>query len=67
MKLELAITKERVPYLVRELGEDRVEVREYNDNQDLAIFEVNDGMDILSIFHAGINFGSESMRNAVVR
>jgi hypothetical protein len=67
MKLELAITKERVPYLVEELGEDRIEVREYNDNQDLIIFEVNDGMDILCIFHAGINFGSDSMRNAVVR
>jgi hypothetical protein len=67
MKLELAITKERVPYLVDELGEDRVEVREYNNNQDLVIFEVNDGMDILSIFHAGIQYGSDSMRNAVVR
>ena len=67
MKLELAITKERVPYLVEELGEDRIEVREYNDNQDLIIFEVNDGMDVLCIFHAGISFGSESMRNAVVR
>jgi hypothetical protein len=67
MKLELAITKERVPYLVEELGEDRFEVREYNNNQDLVIFEVNDGMDVLSIFHAGINFGSDSMRNAVVR
>jgi hypothetical protein len=67
MKLELAITKERVPYLVEELGEDRVEVREYNDNQDLIIFEVNDGMDVLCIFHAGIRFGSDSMRNAVVR
>jgi hypothetical protein len=67
MKLELAITKERVPYLVEELGEDRIEVREYNDNQDLIIFEVNDGMDVLCIFHAGINFGSDSMRNAVVR
>lgn len=67
MKLELAITKERVPYLVKELGEDRVEVREYNDDQDLIIFEVNDGMDVLCIFHAGINFGSDSMRNAVVR
>jgi hypothetical protein len=67
MKLELAITKERVPYLVRELGEDRVEVREYNDNQDLIIFEVNDGMDVLCIFHAGINFGSDIMRKAVGR
>ena len=67
MKLELAITKERVPYLVEELGEDRIEVREYNDNQDLIIFEVNDGMDVLCIFHAGINFGSDSMRKAVGR
>ena len=67
MKIELAITKERVPYLVKELGEDRVEVREYNNDQYFAIFEVNDGMDILCIFHAGIRFGSESMRNAIVR
>ena len=67
MKVELAITKERVPYLVDELGEDRVEVREYNNDQDLVIFEVNDGMDVLNIFHAGISFGSESMRNAIVR
>jgi len=67
MKVELAITKTRVPYLVKELGEDRVEVREYNDDQDLIIFEVNDGMDVLSIFHAGINFGSDSMRKAVGR
>jgi hypothetical protein len=67
MKVELAITKTRVPYLVKELGEDRTEVKEYSDDQDLIIFEVNDGMDILSIFHAGICYGSDSMRNAVVR
>ncbi len=67
MKIELAISKNRVPYLVKGLGEKLIEVKEYSDDQDLIIFEVNDGMDILSIFHAGINFGSDSMRNAVVR
>lgn len=67
MKVELFVTKERVPYIVNELGVDKVTVVEHNDDQNMISFEVNGPLDLLHIFHAGIQFGSDSMANALVR
>jgi hypothetical protein len=61
MKVELCITKDRVPYIIEELGADRVTVSEYNIEQKLITFEVDSQMDLLMMFHAGIKCGREAM------
>ena len=65
MKIELCITKDRVPYIVGEFGADRVVVSKYNEDQELIVFEVDSQMDFLMMFHAGIRCGSESMGKAL--
>ena len=65
MKIELCITKDRVPYIVGEFGADRVVVSNYNVDQDLITFEVGGLMDFLMMFHAGIKCGSDKMSKAL--
>jgi hypothetical protein len=60
-KVELCISRDRVPYIVEELGADRVIVSKYNEEQDLITFEVGGQMDFLYMFHAGIRCGSDKM------
>jgi len=67
MKVELIITKNRVPYIVNELGKDRVIVSEHNEDQDMIKFESDSQLDFLYLFHAGISYGSESMSKALVK
>jgi hypothetical protein len=67
MKVELFISKDRVPYIVKELGADRVTVSEYNEDQDMIIFELNSQLDVLYMFHAGLRYGSDSMAKALIR
>jgi hypothetical protein len=67
MKVELFVTKERVPYIVNELGVDRIVVTEHNGDQDMISFELDSQLDLLHMFHAGIRFGSDSMANALIR
>jgi len=61
MKVELCITRDRVPYIVEELGADRVVVSKYNEDQDLIVFEADSQMDFLMMFHAGVKCGSDNM------
>jgi hypothetical protein len=65
MKIELCITKERVPYIVDFLGADRVVVTKYNEDQDQINFELDSQLDLLHMFHAGIKCGSASMAKAL--
>ena len=65
MKIELCISRDRIPYIVEEIGADRVVVSEYNEDQDLITFEVGGQMDFLYMFHAGIRCGSENMAKAL--
>ena len=67
MKVELFVTKERVPYIVNELGADRIVVTEHNGDQDQINFELDSQIDLLHMFHAGIRFGSDTMANALIR
>ena len=67
MKAELFITKDRVPYVVAELGKDKVTVVEHNGDQDLIVIEVVSPLDLLHMFHAGIRFGSDTMADALIR
>jgi hypothetical protein len=67
MKVELFVTKERVPYIVNELGVDRIVVTEHNGDQDMISFELDSQLDLLHMFHAGIRFGSDAMADALIR
>ena len=67
MKVELIISKNRVPYIVNELGKDRVIVSELNEDQDMIKFEADSQLDFLYLFHAGISYGSESMSRALIK
>lgn len=67
MKIELCISRDRVPYIVGEFGADRVVVSKYNEDQDLVAFEVDSQMDFLYMFHAGIRCGSEAMGKVLTK
>jgi len=64
MKIELCISKDRVPYIVEEIGADRIIVENHDGDQDLIKFELNSQIDLLYLFHAGIRYGSDSMAKA---
>jgi hypothetical protein len=67
MNVELIISKERIPYLVEQLGVDRVTVSDYDEEQNAVKFELNSPIDALFLFHAGIKYGSDSMANALIK
>ena len=67
MKVELFISKDRVPFIVEELGADRVTVSEYKEHVDRIEFEMTSELDALHMFHAGIKCGSDSMSNALLQ
>jgi hypothetical protein len=67
MNVELFISKDRVPYIVKEIGADRVTVSEYNEDQNMISFELNSQLDILYMFHAGLRYGSDSMAKALIK
>jgi len=67
MKIELCISKGRVPYIIEMLGADRVTVSGYNEDQDLITFEVDSQLDFLHMFHAGVRCGSDTMAKALTR
>ena len=67
MNVELFISKDRVSYIVNELGADRVTVSEHNEDQDMIKFELDSQLDLLHMFHAGIRCGSDSMAKALSR
>jgi len=67
MKVELFITKDRVPFIVDELGANRVTVSEYNETQDMISFELEGAMDVLYMFHAGFRCGSDSMSKVFIK
>ena len=67
MKIELCISRERIPYIVDFLGADRVTVSSYNEDQDLITFEVDSQLDFLRMFHAGVKCGSDTMAKALTR
>jgi hypothetical protein len=67
MKAELFITKERIPYVIAELGEGRVTILESGVDQDLVSLEVISSLDLLHMFHAGIQYGSDTMAKALIK
>ena len=67
MKIELCISRDRIPYIVEEIGADRIVVSEYNEDQDLITFEVDSQLDFLHMFHAGVKCGSDTMAKALTK
>ena len=67
MNVELFISKDRVSYIVKEIGADRVTVSEHNEDQDMIKFELNSQLDVLYMFHAGVRCGSDSMAKALTK
>jgi hypothetical protein len=67
MKIELCISKDRVPYIIEEFGTNRVVVSEYDEEQDKIEFELTSQLDVLFMFHAGIRCGSENMAKALIK
>jgi hypothetical protein len=67
MNIELFISKDRVPYIVKEIGADRVTVSEHNEDQDMIKFELTSQLDVLYMFHAGVRCGSDSMAKALTK
>jgi len=67
MKIELCISKDRVPYIIEEFGTTRVVVSEYDEEQDKIEFELTSQLDVLFMFHAGIRCGSENMAKALIK
>ena len=67
MKVELFISKSRVPYIIEEMGAERIIVEKLDGDQDLIKFEMNSTLDLLHMFHAGIKFGSNIMADALIR
>jgi len=69
MKVELFISKDRVSYIVEKLGVDRVVVTKLDDggNQDMVSFELDGSVDVLRMFHAGVQCGSDSMAKALTK
>jgi len=67
MKIELCISKDRIPYIVDFLGADRVTVSDYNEDQDLITFELTSQLDVLYMFHAGVRCGSDNMAKAFIK
>lgn len=67
-KYEIFIHPERVSFLQEALGEKLVVLSEELTGYGNIKVEVtiNDEMDVLHIFHAGIMHGNESMRKALV-
>jgi hypothetical protein len=65
MNVELFISKDRVPYIVKEIGADRVTVSEHNEEQDKIEFELTSQLDVLYMFHAGVRCGSDNMAKAL--
>jgi hypothetical protein len=65
MNVELFISKDRVSYIVNELGADRVTVSEHNEDQDMINFELTSQLDVLYMFHAGVRCGSDNMAKAL--
>jgi len=64
MKVELIISKDRVPYIVEGMGEGRVTVSYFSEDSDTVEFECVSQIDLLFMFHAGIKCGSDSIINA---
>ena len=58
MKYKIYISENRVPYLQKQLGEDKVNIlKKEGENLFYIELTINNSVDLLSVFHAGVSFG----------
>ncbi len=67
MEVELIISKDRVPFIVEELGQERVTVSNFNEDSDRIKFKMTSVIDVLYVFHAGVKCGQESMSDIILK
>jgi gamma-glutamyl phosphate reductase len=60
MIYKLCVTKNRIPYLKQQLGNNIVVVSEGEDTIHTVEITINSDMDALSLFHAGVMAGMSS-------
>lgn len=70
MEIILSITPERVPYIIEELGEKHAQVmtaeaagREADDRFTLVKLNIEDGLQVLGLLHAGWKGGMDFARS----
>ena len=62
MIYDFVMFKDRVPYLLEELG-DRITIgEEYKNDMVIVKIRIDRGSDLLHIFHAGISLGVNKMK-----
>lgn len=58
MTYKIFISDDRIKFLVNELGESKVKVLDKKDTSTTPVeVTIEDGMDVLNVFHAGIYAG----------
>jgi len=57
IKCDLIIANDRIACLQKHLGKEKITVEYYEPDFSIVKFEIHDQMDILKVFHAGINGG----------
>jgi hypothetical protein len=57
MTYKLSISPERVKYILREMGDDRVKIIREGDHFTQVEITIRNGFDALSLFHAGVMSG----------
>jgi hypothetical protein len=57
IKCDLVISNDRIACLQKNLGKENITVEYYEPDYSKVKFEVKDQMDVLYIFHAGIDAG----------
>jgi hypothetical protein len=60
MAYKLSISPERIKYILREMGDDRVKIIREGDHFTQVEITINDGFDALNLFHAGVMSGLNS-------
>lgn len=63
MKVELIIKKDRIPQIIELLGNNKVTTYQYNKYLNTIIFELEDSIDVLRLFHAGVRCGINEANN----
>jgi len=57
MVVELIICKDRIPHIIELLGKKKVTIFQYNKDSNRIVFILEDSIDVLQLFHAGVRCG----------
>lgn len=59
MKYKIYLSENRVPYLQKHLGEDKVNILKKEGEMFYIELTINNSVDLLSVFHAGVFLGMD--------